>query len=171
MVLAAQSLIGGGHRAVPLAAEVLAVIAALLHVAFFYLESLAFTKPSTWRIFGVASQADADVIRPMALNQGFYNLFLAAGAIAGVIVGRLTASYGVWVTTVIDDKPDIPDPVLPPDFPTQYDQIGLGIVLVTLACMVGAALVLLISSRGRLARGAAIQGLAPLAALVVIVAT
>ena len=36
-------------------------------------------------------QAAADTIRPMAYNQGFYNLFLAIGAIIGVVlflVGR-----------------------------------------------------------------------------------
>ncbi|WP_347812647.1 DUF1304 family protein [Rhodococcus sp. Eu-32] len=37
--------------------------------------------------FGVASQADADTVRPMAFNQGFYNLFLALGIVGGLIVG------------------------------------------------------------------------------------
>ncbi len=38
------------------------------------------------RVSGSASQADADVIRPMAFNQGFYNLFLALGVIGGLLL-------------------------------------------------------------------------------------
>lgn len=65
---------------------VFAAVASLLHVFFFYLESVAFTAPSTWKRFGVASQADAEVLKPMAYNQGFYNLFLAIGTIVGIIL-------------------------------------------------------------------------------------
>jgi putative membrane protein len=65
---------------------VFAVVASLLHGFFFYLESVVFTSPSTWKRFGVATQADADVLEPMAYNQGFYNLFLAIGTILGVVL-------------------------------------------------------------------------------------
>jgi putative membrane protein len=63
-----------------------AAVASLLHGFFFYLESMSFTNPSTWKRFGVASQADADVLKPMAYNQGFYNLFLAVGSIIGIVL-------------------------------------------------------------------------------------
>lgn len=64
-------------------AVVLAVLAALLHVYIFVLESFRWTAPSTRKAFGV-SEADAQVLAPMAYNQGFYNLFLAIITIVGV---------------------------------------------------------------------------------------
>jgi putative membrane protein len=48
------------------------------------LESIRFRQPATWRRFNVESQRDADLLGPMAFNQGFYNLFLAIGAVAGI---------------------------------------------------------------------------------------
>lgn len=66
------------------ASLVFAFIAALLHVYIFTMESVTWTRPATWKRFGVASQADADTTRPLAYNQGFYNLFLAAGALIGI---------------------------------------------------------------------------------------
>ncbi|NPD24337.1 MULTISPECIES: DUF1304 domain-containing protein [Corallococcus] len=65
-------------------AQVFAVIAALIHVLFFVMESIVFSQPKVWKRFGLKSQADADVVKPMALNQGFYNLFLAVGVLVGV---------------------------------------------------------------------------------------
>ena len=70
-------------------AAVLFVLAGLLHVAIFWMESVAWTRPTIWRRFGLTSQADADTTRPMAFNQGFYNLFLAVGTLVGV--GLLSA--------------------------------------------------------------------------------
>lgn len=70
------------------AASVFAIIAALLHVVFFLFESVLWTRPSVWPRFGIKSQADAEVLRPMALNQGYYNLFLAVGVVVGVIIGN-----------------------------------------------------------------------------------
>ena len=32
------------------------------------------------------SQEDADVLRPMAYNQGFYNIFLALGVVVGILM-------------------------------------------------------------------------------------
>lgn len=60
-----------------------AVLAALLHVYIFVLESLRWNEPSTRRTFGV-SEEDAPVLAPMAYNQGFYNLFLAIITLVGV---------------------------------------------------------------------------------------
>jgi len=37
-----------------------------------------------WRRFGIDSDANAEVARSFAYNQGFYNLFLAAGVAIGV---------------------------------------------------------------------------------------
>ena len=70
----------------PLIAQMFAVIAAILHIWFFVLESLLWRRPSTWRRFWVANQEDADTIAPMARNQGFTNLFLALGVLFGVLM-------------------------------------------------------------------------------------
>jgi putative membrane protein len=67
-----------------LASLFFAFVAAALHVYIFTMESVTWTKPATWKRFGVASQADAETTRPLAFNQGFYNLFLAIGAFIGV---------------------------------------------------------------------------------------
>ncbi len=66
-------------------AQAAALLAAAIHVLFFVMESLTFTRPETYRRFFVASQGDAEILRPWAFNQGFYNLFLAVGVVAGVV--------------------------------------------------------------------------------------
>ncbi len=82
-----------------IAGLVFAGVASGLHVFFFVLESLRFTRPATWRRFGVRSQADADVLKPMAYNQGFYNLFLAIGCLVGIVLvaAGQTAAGGALV--------------------------------------------------------------------------
>jgi putative membrane protein len=70
-------------------------LAALIHVYIFILESLSWTRPRTWKIFGIASQADADTIRPMAYNQGFYNLFLAIGTVIGMLLLAFSRPAGL----------------------------------------------------------------------------
>jgi putative membrane protein len=67
-------------------ASIFVALAALLHVYIFLMESVWWTRPATWRRFGVADQASADTIRPMAYNQGFYNLFLGLGAALGLVL-------------------------------------------------------------------------------------
>ena len=67
-------------------ASVFVGLAALLHVYIFWMESIAWTRPEIWRRFGVTDQAQADTTRPMAYNQGFYNLFLAVGAALGIVL-------------------------------------------------------------------------------------
>ncbi|MEV7396663.1 DUF1304 domain-containing protein [Aeromicrobium sp. NPDC092404] len=114
-------------------------IAALLHVLFFKLESLDWRKPKTWKTFGVASQADADTTASLAFNQGFYNLFLAIGTFVGIGLVALTG-----------------------------DRDTMGWTLIVFACgsMVAAAAVLVSSGGKPYARAAAIQGVAPLVAVV-----
>ena len=72
--------------AMSLLAQALAFVAALIHVLFFYNESVTFTRPETWRRFGLQTQEQADIVRPMAYNQGFYNLFLALGIVVGLVL-------------------------------------------------------------------------------------
>ncbi|MCU1689220.1 MAG: hypothetical protein JWN61_958 [Pseudonocardiales bacterium] len=87
-----------------MAAQLLAVIAALLHMAFFTLESVLWMRPTVYARFGIASREQAEAIRTMAYNQGFYNLVLAIGALVGVglafgdgdalVVGRTLIIFG-----------------------------------------------------------------------------
>jgi putative membrane protein len=65
-------------------ALVLAVLAGLVHVYIFWLEALAFETAGR-KVFGVSAD-DVAVMRPWAYNQGFYNLFLAIGTIAGAAI-------------------------------------------------------------------------------------
>ena len=68
-------------------AQVFVVVAGLFHVAVFALESLLFREPSTYRRFLVKDDTEMAAARPWAFNQGFYNLFLAIGALGGLIWG------------------------------------------------------------------------------------
>jgi putative membrane protein len=118
---------------------VFAVVAALIHVYIFTLESLLWSRPSTQRTFGVRDERDGEVLRPMAYNQGFYNLFLALGVLVGVVL-------------VFADARDA----------------GFAVTVFALASMLLAALVLVTSNR-KMLRPALIQGAPPLLALVFLV--
>lgn len=117
-------------------ASVLMALAAVVHLGFFAMESMLWSSPGVWRRFGVASQRDADAVRPMAYNQGFYNLFLAIGAIVGLIL------FGVGMNAA-----------------------GLALIYFTMASMLAAAVVLVTTGRGYL-RPAIIQGTLPLIGIV-----
>lgn len=121
------------NTALLIVASVFIGLAALIHVAIFALESISWSKPTTWRQFGLKSQLEADTVAPMAFNQGFYNLFLALGAVIGLVLLAI-----------------------PP-----LQQAGLGIALFAVLSMALAATVL-VGSRPKLARAAAVQGVAPL---------
>ena len=114
-----------------------AALAALLHVYIFVMESVQWTQPKIWKRFGVADQAAADVTRPMAYNQGFYNLFLAVGVVIGLVL----------LFAGVDGSP--------------VHAAGLALVLFALGSMVAAALVLL-TTGARYLRPALIQGTLPL---------
>ncbi len=69
-----------------IAATIVGVLAVLFHVAAFVLESVLWTRPAVYGRFNIASAADAQTIRPMAYNQGFYNLALAVGVAIGLVL-------------------------------------------------------------------------------------
>lgn len=73
----------------------LAILAvAVLHLGFFVLESFLWTKPVGRRVFGLSPELAAGS-RSLALNQGLYNAFLAAGLIWSLFAGP--CSFGVKV--------------------------------------------------------------------------
>ncbi|MGE0219732.1 DUF1304 domain-containing protein [Mycolicibacterium sp.] len=78
-----------------IAALVVAVLAALLHVYIFVMESLTWTSPRTRAVIGTTEE-EAQTTKMLAFNQGFYNLFLAIVTAAGVIaVGTGATAVGV----------------------------------------------------------------------------
>jgi putative membrane protein len=68
-------------------AQIFIALAGVFHLAVFAMESLLFKKPSTYKRFLIPNEAEAEISRPWAFNQGFYNLFLALGALGGLIFG------------------------------------------------------------------------------------
>ena len=117
-------------------ALIFTIVATLIHVGIFALESVLWSKPSTWRKFGLKSQSEAPLMEPMAFNQGFYNLFLALGSLTGVFL----LAWG--------------NPVA-----------GKWVLLVALSSMTLASIVLLITNR-KMWQAALVQGVAPLLGIV-----
>jgi putative membrane protein len=62
----------------------LILISAVEHIYFFVLEAILWTKPFGLKTFGMDAQKAA-ATAPLAVNQGVYNLFLAAGLIWGAL--------------------------------------------------------------------------------------
>jgi len=115
-------------------------VAAVLHIVIFTLESVSWSKPEVWKRFGVKSADEAAILKPMAFNQGFYNLFLGIGALAGF---TLIVQGGAR-------------------------DVGIALSLFATASMLLAAVVL-ISSNPKLARAAVTQGAAPLVAVIFLI--
>ncbi len=65
---------------------VAAGVAALVHLYIWVLESLTWTSPRTRAVFGIRTAEQAETMRNLAFNQGFYNLFLAVMAVVGIVV-------------------------------------------------------------------------------------
>jgi putative membrane protein len=66
------------------AADVLCGVLALAHVWFLVLEMFLWRKPFGMKTFKM-DQAFADRSAPLAMNQGLYNGFLAAGLVWGLL--------------------------------------------------------------------------------------
>jgi len=121
-------------------ALIAAIIAALVHVWFFVLESLWFMRPAVYRRFSIESEADATVVRSFAFNQGFYNLFLAVGVAIGIALVAL-----------------------------RNPAAGEAILLFACGSMIAAGVVLYLHNP-RFLRAAAIQVVPPLIAVIAILA-
>ncbi len=69
-----------------LLANLLTAVVALLHFGFLYLEMFLWDKPRGMRTFNMTEQV-AKQSKTLAMNQGLYNGFLAAGLIWGIFAG------------------------------------------------------------------------------------
>ena len=121
-------------------ALILTAVSAGVHVYIFYLESIAWDSPQARATFRVTSDTQARHTRALAFNQGFYNLFLAALALIGAVLLALDSTV-----------------------------VGPTLALAGTGCMLAAALVLLLSS-GEHRVAAVKQGIAPLLAVLALVA-
>lgn len=119
------------------AAVVFAALAALVHVYIWVLESFLWTMPRTRAVFGT-SEEEAQTTKLLALNQGFYNLFLAAITTAGIV------TFVVGCTSV-----------------------GSALMFAGTGSMALAAIVLAVSSPDK-ARSALLQGVLPVIAVVLL---
>ncbi|HEY5981303.1 MAG TPA: DUF1304 domain-containing protein [Microlunatus sp.] len=118
---------------------VLAGLAALVHVYIFYLESIVWTGARARAVFGTGTREQAEVMKDLAFNQGFYNLFLALVTAIGIV-----ATAVGWTT------------------------VGLTMVFVGTGSMVAAGVVLLLSSPSK-AAAALKQLVIPLLAIIALV--
>jgi len=71
---------------VPIAANVVVGLVAVLHLYFLVLEMFLWDKPAGLRAFGQTLEA-ARASKVLAANQGLYNGFLAAGLFWGLSLG------------------------------------------------------------------------------------
>lgn len=94
-------------RAMPIFAALLAALVAVEHLWFLILEMFLYRKPTGLETFHITQQA-ADTCAVLAMNQGLYNGFLAAGillsiATRSVLLRRyalgcvlVAGIYGAW---------------------------------------------------------------------------
>ena len=116
---------------------IFAGLAAGVHVYIFVLESLLWTAPRTRAIFGT-SREEAATTKLLALNQGFYNLFLAIVTAVGIVAVALGCTA-----------------------------VGAALVYAGTGSMALAAAVLMVSSPDK-ARAAITQGACPVLAIVLL---
>jgi putative membrane protein len=76
-----------------IAALVLAGLAALVHVYIFVLETLRWEAPRTRQIFGL-SEREAAITKPLAANQGVYNLMLGIVTAVGIVLAVVDLPSG-----------------------------------------------------------------------------
>ena len=146
--------------AMNLVTQVCAMVAVLFHVVAFVVESFLFHRP-TVQTFLLGKPEPAAGVRLWAFNQGFYNLFLAIGAIGGAIAGIVGSSGAVCMAMTEECLRGA----------VQVEWVGIAggaVAAFSAACMVGAALVLAISGGRASLRSAAMQGTLPVLGLILL---
>ena len=81
-------------------ANILVAVVALQHIAFLALEMFLWEKPFGRKVFGNTKEAAA-ASKTLAMNQGLYNGFLAAGLIWGLSLGSAGMSIKVFFTACV----------------------------------------------------------------------
>jgi putative membrane protein len=127
------------ENAVNIIGQIAVILASVIHVMFFVMESMLFARRPVQEAFRVAPD-DLKAVRPWAFNLGFYNLFLAIGAFAGAVALH-----------------------------SGSPEAGRALIALSCGSMLAAAVVLLATNR-RMLRAASLQGLAPLLALIFLLA-
>lgn len=75
-----------------IAADIAVIMVAALHLWFLALEMFLWDKPLGLRTFRMSAEKAA-ATKPLAMNQGLYNGFLAAGLVWGLIAGDDTKIF------------------------------------------------------------------------------
>jgi putative membrane protein len=119
------------------AALIFAALATLLHVYIWVMEAFTWTTPRTRAAFGTTAE-EAETTRLMALNQGFYNLFLAVVTAVGIVAIALG-----------------------------HSAVGAALVYAGAGSMLAAAVVLVASAPDKV-RAAVMQGTLPAIAVVLL---
>jgi len=76
---------GGSEGLVPIIASVLVGVVALIHVYILVLQMFLWSTPRGRKAFGTTPET-AEIMRPLAANQGLYNGFLAVGLVLGLLL-------------------------------------------------------------------------------------
>ncbi|SDK55953.1 putative membrane protein [Glycomyces sambucus] len=82
-----------------LVVQIFAALAGLVHVYIWVMETLRFGDPKIHKGVFKTETADVPAVRPWAANQGWYNLFLAVGALLGTALVRAEPAVG-WTLIV-----------------------------------------------------------------------
>ena len=82
------------------AARIAILLVALLHVYFLIMEMFLWTKPMGLKAFGLTPE-QAQSSKVLAMNQGLYNGFLAAGLLWGINGGGFHVTLFFLVCVII----------------------------------------------------------------------
>jgi putative membrane protein len=82
------------------AAQIAVALVAALHVYFLVLEMFLWTKPFGRRVFRLREEV-AQASAPLAMNQGLYNGFLAAGLVWGLVQGPAGFQIQIFFLTCV----------------------------------------------------------------------
>ncbi len=86
--------------AMKLAANLLVALIAIEHIGIMVLEMFFWNHPVGQRIFGMTAEVAASSA-VLAMNQGLYNGFLAAGLVWGLLSGRLEIKLFFLVCIIV----------------------------------------------------------------------
>ena len=81
-------------------ARIATILVGLLHLGFFYLEAVLWTTPRGREIFGT-TMSFAEESAALALNQGLYNGFIAAGLLWAALAGKRDLAFFFLVCVII----------------------------------------------------------------------